>query len=126
MNEELPDVAAMALVRGHVEAELHRADERVAEIGAEEHRPVAGDGFDDAAPPRVGVVDRERPHEAHRGAAGYAVDEDLGEREAVAACVRRRKHADARSLGPGLRRFRDQALAHSSSTSFSATVVSAL
>ena len=79
MGQQLLDVAAMRLVRRHVEAELHGADDAAIEPGGEQHRLVARHGRDHLLEEFRSVIVAERQHEADARAAFDAIDKHIGE-----------------------------------------------
>ena len=79
MHQQLPDVAAMRLVRRHVETELHGADNAAVELGCDQHGLAARDRGDHLLEERDAIGATKRQHEADACAAFDAVDEDVGE-----------------------------------------------
>ena len=79
MHQQLLDVAAMRLVRRHVETELHGADDAAVELGRDQHGLAARDRRDHLLEELRRVVAAKRQHEADARAAFDAIDEDVGE-----------------------------------------------
>ena len=66
----------MRLVRRHVEAELHRADDTAVELGGDQHGLVARDRSDDLLEERCRIVAAERQHEADLTRRCFDADRD--------------------------------------------------
>src|SRR5215212_10196086 len=113
MHQQLLDVAAMRLVRRHVEAKLHGADDAIIEFSRDQDGLAARDQRDNFLEELRRVISAERQHETDRRAAGYAISEHI------------RKVTDR-----GSRRLRIEnnyvGLAHAARSSCEATVESAL
>ena len=63
---------------GQIEHQLHGTDDAPIVLGDQERPATLGELSGNAPPERHRLVDGERAHETHGGAALYAVDQDLG------------------------------------------------
>ena len=98
-HEHLRDVAAVRLVLGLGQDDLHRADDAGLVLGDEQHALAELDFGGDAAPERERPGHRQRLHEADRRTAVDAVDQQLGERLELLGADRRQTANDGRGGG---------------------------